>query len=104
MQSRMLGRESAARAAKVSAQNESRTRCFMAANLLMEPLDGRHFVSPHPSPLPRGEGESCTISEPYRRMYLPSKCAQDTRLAEAVPSPEGEGQGEGERRFDSHRV
>src|SRR5437867_8228852 len=101
MQRRMLGRESAARVASVSAQKERRTRRFMAAKLPRAPLDGRHFLSPHPGPLPWGEGESCAVSEQYPRQSLASECAQNTRPAEAVPSPrglpEGEGQGGGKR-------
>src|SRR5580765_1228645 len=52
----------------------------------------RWFLSPHPSPLPRGEGDRCS----------PRRTCQGFLLATArctlFPLPEGEGQGEGKRR------
>src|SRR5262245_33348887 len=68
------------------------------------------LVSPHPGPLPRGEGEAraacCKISPPSR--HLPPICYDtNPRGGDALPNnrmrcsrfplPEGEGQGEGER-------
>ncbi len=64
--------------------------------LLMGLLDGLNFLSPHPGPLPWGEGESSTVSGPFLRRSLPSQCAQNTRRAAAVPSPRGRGSGEGQ--------
>ncbi len=50
------------------------------------------FLSPHPSPLPWGEGEP----------FSPRRTSQTRRLSTArcslFPLPEGEGQGEGKRR------
>ena len=49
-------------------------------------------VSPHPSPLPWGEGEPLLAAE-----YNPDLSAFTARCA-LFPLPEGEGQGEGKRR------
>src|SRR5207253_5142369 len=56
------------------------------------------LLSPHPSPLPWGEGESVS----------PQRTIQTRRLSTAhcalFPLPEGEGQGEGKRRELPSRV
>jgi hypothetical protein len=56
------------------------------------------FLSPHPSPLPWGEGEP----------FSPRRTIQTRRLSTArcalFPLPEGEGQGEGKRRELPSRV
>src|SRR5439155_14685399 len=64
--------------------------------LLMGPLDGLHFHSPHPGPLPRGEGESPAVFRPYPRRSLLSQCAPNMGPAMAVPSPRGRGSRLGE--------
>src|SRR2546429_9165232 len=82
-----------------TARTRIEVQVFMV--FLMVGVGGLHFLSPHPGPLPWGEGESCAVSEQYPRQSLASECAQNTRPAEAVPSPRGRGsgwgQGEGER-------
>src|SRR5213083_406299 len=58
----------------------------------------RWILSPHPSPLPWGEGEP----------FSPRRTIQTRRLSTArcalFPLPEGEGQGEGKRRELPSRV
>jgi hypothetical protein len=50
---------------------------------------------PHPSLLPRGEGESLAVSPENLRLGGASGHRVISGLTEAVPSPGGEGQGEG---------
>src|SRR5947207_10407656 len=57
--------------------------------LLFGPLDGLHFVPPHPGPLPWGEGESSAVSRSYAGQSLPSQCVLNTRSTAAVPCPRG---------------
>src|SRR6266496_1625105 len=98
MQSRMLGRESAARVARVSAQKERRSRHFMGAKLLMEPLDGRHFLSPALSPGSPGARENRPPSLSHTRDDVCQASVHKTRGSRKLfPLPEGEGQGEGKR-------
>src|SRR5260221_11829415 len=52
-------------------------------------------VPPHPSPLPRGEGEPFAALRPVERFTLTRS------LAAALPLPKGEGWGEGERDLES---
>src|SRR5439155_11711308 len=47
------------------------------------------FLSPHPGPLPWGEGEPCS---PRRTIQISQLCTGRCALS---PLPEGEGQGEG---------
>src|SRR5438067_62898 len=64
----------------------------------------RHFVSPHPGPLPWGEGESSAVSGPHPRRRLPNQRAQIPSWRKLFLLHEGEGQGEGKLRFVSRRV
>jgi hypothetical protein len=48
------------------------------------------LLSPHPGPLPRGEGDSQPVSRPIQRYEF------TTTRATALPLPKGEGRGEGE--------
>jgi hypothetical protein len=52
---------------------------------------------PHPGPLPRGEGESFTVSVANLRLDLRGALSVQTERPNAVPSSGGEGQGEGGR-------
>src|SRR6266487_2286400 len=85
----------------------------------MKPLDGLHFLSLHPNPLPWEKENrlpslghtrdgvchaSVRKTRAWRRLSpLPAAVAPKRRFG-APRRREGEGQGEGKRRFDSHSV
>ncbi len=52
---------------------------------------------PHPSPLPRGEGESFAVSLANQRLDSRDAITNYRARWKALPSPGGEGQGEGGR-------
>src|SRR5207249_9977688 len=58
--------------------------------ILMGPLDGPHFLSPHPGPLPWGEGESSAVFRPCPRRSLPIQCAQNARQESLSSGRSGE--------------
>src|SRR5207244_13119643 len=60
------------------------------STVLREPLDGPHFLSPHPGPLPWGEGESSAVFGPSPRRSLPVQCAQNTVLGGGCSLSPGE--------------
>ncbi|MEK7677089.1 MAG: leucine-rich repeat domain-containing protein, partial [Verrucomicrobiota bacterium] len=58
---------------------------------------GMWNARPHPGPLPRGEGESFSVSWNVVSQCPPDALSQKLDRATATPSPGGEGRGEGER-------
>src|SRR2546429_379120 len=53
-------------------------------------------TTPHPCPLPKGEGETHAVSRRYERAQTAN------RLATILPLPPGEGRGEGQLQHDIH--
>ena len=62
----------------------------MNMDLLMGRLDGPHFLSPHPGPLPWGEGESSAVFG-----LCPRRSWQSSGRKRRAWAAEGEGAGEG---------
>src|SRR5437667_9191628 len=58
----------------------------------------RWSVSPHPGPVPWGEGEPCSTRRTFQISWL------STGRGALFPLPEGEGQAEGKRRERASRV
>ncbi len=54
-------------------------------------------VRPHPTPLPRGEGEWFAASRHIVNLRQFNAHPEKRKHPQTVPSPGGEGQGEGER-------
>jgi hypothetical protein len=52
---------------------------------------------PHPGPLPRGEGETLSVSFANPRLDSRGVITSYRQRSQDVPSPGGEGQGEGGR-------
>ncbi|MCU0247864.1 MAG: AMP-binding protein [Bryobacter sp.] len=79
------------------AESTSGVGCACAAHAAGSDGGSPRGVPPHPSPLPRGEGEAAGTTA---RLDAPADCgrpgpASPSHAAEVVPSPRGEGQGEG---------
>src|ERR671931_2139857 len=69
--------------------NDERNPNAQKPILLIDLWDGLHFVSPHPGPLPRGEGESCAACWRGRSRGLWRYHCVTTSLRTLFPLPEG---------------
>ena len=62
-----------------------------------------YALSPHPGPLPRGEGERSSGSWKISNAVLAARTWSSTKLWKLFPLPEGEGKGEGKAFFRMSR-
>ena len=62
-----------------------------------------YTLSPHPGPLPRGEGERSSGSWKISNAVLAARTWSSTKLWKLFPLPEGEGKGEGKAFFRMSR-
>src|SRR5439155_2534353 len=84
-----LGRQGSSRPRMTKVIRNQKSR-LPGSTLLREPLDGPHFLSPHPGPLPWGEGESSAVFGPSPRRSLPVQFAQNTCLGGGCSLSPGE--------------